>query len=192
VKPSSVAGYSVLEIKQRSAAMEKYRITLSKEERRELESLVSKGKAAVRKLAHARILLLADDSQSNVLDDDAIASTLSLGLRTVSRVRKRFVTEGFVAALDHKPQPPRPDKIKIKGDIEQELIRIACTDPPQGRAHWTLQLLADELIALGLTKSVSTETVRQALKKTTSIRGSSARSVFRPKPMASMSGRWRM
>jgi len=172
--------------------MEKYRITLSKEERRELESLVSKGKAPARKLAHARIRLLADDSQSNVLDNDAIASTLSLGLRTVSRVRKRFVTEGFVAALDHKPQPPRPDKIKIKGDIEQELIRIACTDPPQGRAHWTLQLLADELIALGLTKSVSTETVRQALKKTTSIRGSSARSVFRPKPMASMSGRWRM
>jgi hypothetical protein len=172
--------------------MEKYRITLSKEERRELESLVSKGKAAARKLAHARILLLADDSQSNVLGDDAIASTLSLGLRTVSRVRKRFVTEGFVAALDHKPQPPRPDKIKIKGDIEQELIRIACTDPPQGRAHWTLQLLADELIALGLTKSVSVETVRQALKKTTSIRGSFTRGVFRPRPMASMSGGWKM
>jgi hypothetical protein len=192
VKLYPLFDYSVLEIKQRSDAMEKYRITLSKEERRELESLVGKGKAAARKLAHARILLLADDSQSNVLDDDAIASTLSLGLRTVSRVRKRFVTEGFVAALDHKPQPPRPDKIKIKGDIEQELIRIACTDPPQGRAHWTLQLLADELIALGLTKSVSTETVRQALKKTTSIRGSSARGVFRPRLTGSMSGGWRM
>jgi hypothetical protein len=151
--------------------MEKYRITLSQEERSDLESLVNKGKAAARKLAHARILLLADGSQSNVLADDAIAATLSLGLRTVSRVRKRFVTEGLVAALDHKPQPPRPDKIKIKGDTERDLIRIACTDPPQGRAHWTLQLLADELIALGLTKSVSTETVRQALKKTTSIHG---------------------
>jgi len=94
--------------------MEKYRITLSKEERRELESLVSKGKAAVRKLAHARILLLADDSQSNVLDDDAIASTLSLGLRTVSRVRKRFVTEGFVAASDHKPNRRIPTRSRSK------------------------------------------------------------------------------
>jgi hypothetical protein len=151
--------------------MERYHVTLTTEERAELEGLLGKGKAAARKLAHARVLLLADDSQGHPRDDDAIAAALSLGARTVSRVRKRLVTEGFLAALDHKPQPPRPDKVKIKGDVEQALIRVACSDPPDGRSHWTLQLLADELVALGLTDTLSTETVRQALKKTTSTRG---------------------
>lgn len=151
--------------------MEKYRVSLTTEERTQLQQLVSKGKAAARKLAHGRILLLADDSQGTPHADDTIVAALSVGLRTVSRVRKRFVTEGFLAALDHKPQPLRPDKVKIKGDTEQHLIRIACSDPPEGRARWTLQLLADELVALGVTANVSTETVRQALKKTTSTRG---------------------
>jgi hypothetical protein len=132
-----------------------------------LKELLGKGKAAARKIAHARILLLADAGQG----DDSIASAVAVSSRTVNRVRKRLVTEGFLAALDHRPQPPRPDKVKIKGDVEQELVRIACSDPPEGRCHWTLQLLADELVALGRLKKVSTETVRQALQKTTSIRG---------------------
>ena len=76
------------------------------------------------------------------------------------------MTEGLDAALNPKPQPARPDKIKIKGALEQHLIRLACSDPPEGRDHWTLQLLADELVVLGLVASLSTETVRQALKKT--------------------------
>jgi hypothetical protein len=171
--------------------MEKYRVTLTNEERTAVEGLVSKGKGAARKLAHGRVLLLADDSQGQPPDDAVIASALSLGLRTVSRIRKRFVTEGFAAALDHRPQPRRPDKVKIKGDTEQQLIRIACSDPPDGRSHWTLQLLADELVALGVTDQVSTETVRQALKKTTSIRGSSGPGVFRRRPTANTSGGWR-
>jgi hypothetical protein len=116
---------------------------------------------------------------------------LEISSRTVCRVRKRLVTEGFLAALDHKPQPPRPDKIKIKGNVEQALIRVACSDPPEGRCHWTLQLLADELVALGLAKKVSTETVRQALKKTTSSRGSSRPGACRLMPTGSTSGAWR-
>ena len=123
--------------------------------------------------------------------EQQIAPNLSIGLRTVSRIRQRFVTEGFLAALDHRPQPPRPDKIKIKGDVEQELVRIACTDPPEGYCHWTLQLLADELVALGQLKEVSTETVRLALKKTTSSRGSWKPGASRRTPMASTSGAWR-
>ena len=115
--------------------MEKYRVSLTKEERAELETLIGVGKATARKLAHARVLLLADDSRADPRADDAIASALSLGSRTVSRVRKRFVTEGFAAALDHRPQPPRPDKVKVKGDVEQELIRIACSDPPDTDAR---------------------------------------------------------
>src|SRR5215216_6595392 len=99
--------------------MEKYRVSLTEDERAELGTLVGTGKAAARKLAHARVLLLADDSRGAPRADDEIASVLSLGPRTVSRVRKRFVTEGFTAALDHRPQPPRPDKLKVKGDVEQ-------------------------------------------------------------------------
>ena len=152
--------------------MDKYRVTLTAEERRTLGQLVSAGKAAARKLAHARVLLLADTSPGMSRTDEDIVAAVATGPRTIARVRQRFVTEGFAAALDHRPQPPRPDKIKIKGDVEQQLIRLACSDPPQGRCHWTLSLLADELVALGLVGSVSTETVRQALKKTTSTRGS--------------------
>jgi transposase len=167
--------------------MEKYRVSLADEERAMLESLIRKGKTAARRIAHARILLLADQGD----DDEDIAQTLEISSRTVCRVRKRLVTEGFLAAIDPKPQPPRPDKIKIKGNIEQELIRVACSDPPEGRCHWTLQLLADELVALGLVKQLSTETVRQALKKTTSSRGLSRLGACRPMQMGSTSGAWR-
>ena len=146
--------------------MDKYRVTLTAEERYTLERLVSAGKGAARRLIHARVLLLADTSPGMSRTDDDIVAAVGTGPRTIARVRQRFVTEGIAAALDHRPQPPRPDKIKIKGDVEQQLIRLACSDPPEGRCHWTLSLLADELVALGLVGSVSTETVRQALKKT--------------------------
>jgi hypothetical protein len=152
--------------------MDKYRITLAPDERIGLEKLVSTGKGAARKLTHARILLLADTSPGTLRIDEDIVTALGVGWRTIARVRKRFVTEGFEAALSHKPQPPRPDKIKIKGDLEQKVIELACSDPPEGRCCWTLQLLTDRLAALGLVKSLSDETVRQALKKTTSTRGS--------------------
>ncbi len=153
---------------------------------------MSVGQGAARKLTHARILLLADTSQGLAHKDEEVAAALGTSLRTIERVRQRLVTEGFQAALHPRPQPVRPGKIKIKGDVEQRLVQLACTDPPQGRCHWTLQLLADELVALGLLNTVSTETVRQALKKTTSSRGSSRPGVCRPMPTASTSGAWRM
>ena len=146
--------------------MDKYRVTLDPQERTALEQLVSTGKSASRKLTHARILLLADLASGAGHTDDDIVMALGVSLRTIARVRKRFVTEGFDAAIDHRPQPARPDKIKIKGDVEQRLVELACTDPPRGRCHWTLKLLADEMVVLGLVDSISTETVRQALKKT--------------------------
>jgi hypothetical protein len=171
--------------------MDKYRVSLTAVERAALEQLVSVGKAAARKLTHARILLLGDAAAGADSSDEEIVATLSVGSRTIARVRQRFVTEGFLAALDHRPQPPRPDKIKIKGDIEQELVRLACSDPPAGRCHWTLQLLADELVVLGLVKSLSTETVRQALKKTTFRPGSSKPGASRPRLMPRTSAGWR-
>jgi hypothetical protein len=171
--------------------MEKYRVTLTVEERAQLEHTVSVGKSAARKLTHARILLLADTSQNFSLDDEGIVTALGTSLRTVERVRKRLVTEGFQAALDHKPQPPRPDKIKIKGNVEQKLIQLACSDPPEGRCHWTLNLLCDELVTLGFVRTVSTETVRQALKKTTLSPGSLRLGASRPRSMRNMSGGWK-
>jgi hypothetical protein len=167
--------------------MERYRVSLADEERATLEGLLGKGKTAARKIAHARILLLAEAGQ----DDESIAEAVAVSSRTVCRIRKQLVTEGFAAALDPRPQPPRPDKVKIKGDVEQQLVRLACSDPPEGRCHWTLQLLADELVALGLVAALSTETVRQALKKTTSTRGSCGPGASRPMPTGSTSGGWR-
>ncbi len=170
--------------------MDKYRVTLMVEERAALEQLVSTGKAAARKLTHARILLLADTHGDNSPDED-IVEALGASPSTIARVRQHFVTQSLQAAIDRKSQPPRPDKIKVKGDLEQRLIRLACSDPPQGRCHWTLQLLADELVVLGLVEAVSTETVRQALKKTTSSPGSSRPGASRPRSMPTTSGGWR-
>jgi transposase len=170
--------------------MTKYKVSMTAEERAGLERLVSVGKAAARKLTHARILLLADTSGPENTDEE-IAAVLSVSLPTISRVRQRFVTEGLEAAVNHRPQPPRPDKVKIKGDVEQQLIHLACSDPPQGRCRWTLCLLADELVALGLVASVSPETVRQALKKTTFGPGLSRSGASRPGPTPSSSGAWR-
>jgi transposase len=166
----------------------KYRVTLSPDERNLLQRLVSSGKAAARKLTHARILLEADGEGCS---DEEIVAALGSSVRTVERVRRRLVTEGLEAALDPKSQPPRPDKIKIKGNVEEKLMELACSDPPQGRCHWTLQLLADEIVVLGLADRISTETVRQALKKTTFNRGSSRPGACRPRPMRSLSGAWR-
>jgi hypothetical protein len=169
--------------------MEKYVVSLAPQERVELQQLVNAGEAAARRLAHARILLLAD--RDDCLDEEIVAA-LGVSLRTVERVRKRLVTEGLEAAIDHRPQPPRPDKIKIRGDLEQKLIELACADPPRGRCRWTLRLLADKMVVVGLVDAISIETVRQALKKTTSSRGSSKDGASRPRPTRTSSGAWRM
>jgi hypothetical protein len=171
--------------------MDKYRVTLAEEERTALQQMVSSGKAAARKLTHARILLLADDSLGEEHADEQIVAALGTSLRTVSRVRQQLVTQGMDFALLRRRQPPRPDKVKIKGPLEQRLIELACSDPPQGRCHWTLQLLADELVVLGLVDRVGIETVRQALKKTTSSRGSSRPGASHPRRTPSTSGGWK-
>ena len=171
--------------------MDKYRVTLTEEERAELEQMVSSGKAAARKLTHARILLLADDALGEEHADEQIVAALGTSLRTVSRVRQQLVTAGMDFALLRRRQPPRPDKVKIKGDVEQRLIALACSDPPEGRCHWTLQLLADELVVLGLVERVGIETVRKALKKTTFSRGSSRLGASPRTRMPITSGAWK-
>ena len=150
----------------------KFRVTLTNEERDSLSALVSKGKAAARKLVRARILLLADEGEAGpAKSDPEIVEALGCGVRTVERVRKKFVTESLAQAISTKPQPPRPDKIKIKGDVEKQMIEIARSDPPEGRSHWTVRMIADELVVLQCVETVGTETVRCALKKTELLRG---------------------
>jgi transposase len=149
--------------------MPKYKVTLSVEEREQLQKLVSSGKAAARKLTHARILLSADEGPHGPGRTNAvIVEALGVGERTVERVRKRFVMESLEAALNPAPRPPRPDKVKIQAATEKRLLELACSEPPPGRSYWTLQMLADRLVVLACVESVSTETVRKALKKTTS------------------------
>ena len=172
--------------------MEKYRVTLTAEERVELERLISRDRGAARTFCHARILLLADETLGVGRPDEDIAEALRTSRRTIERVRCRFVTEGLAAALHPKPQPGRPGKIKIKGDVEQKLLQLARSDPPEGCCHWPLQMLADELVVLGLLARVSVETVRQALKKTTFSRGSWNPGVSRPRRAPTLFGAWRM
>ena len=172
--------------------MTKYKITLTAEERAGLEQLVSVGKAAARKFAHARVLLLADEGPDGRNWTDAqIIDSLHVSVSTIARVRKQFVTEGIGAALDRRSQPSRPEKVKLNEAIEKQLIQLACSDPPQGRCCWTLELLADRLVALGCLKTVSREAVRRALKKMTSSRGLSGLGACPRRQMRTSSGIWR-
>ena len=149
----------------------KYRVRLSEEEREELKGLVTRGRAAAYKQTHARILLLCDESQGKgAMRDEDIARSLQIGMATVGRVRQRCVEEGVEAALGRKEQLKRREK-RLDGAGEAQLIALACGEPPEGRASWTLKLLADRLVEREIVERISAETVRQTLKKTNSSPG---------------------
>jgi transposase len=144
----------------------KYIVTLTEAERAMLQAMLSRGKAAARKLVHARILLKADANAGGpAWSDDQIAEGLEVGRATVERVRREFVEEGLDAALErHKPL--RPYQRKLDGDGEAHLVALACQQPPEGRSRWTLRLLADRMVQLEYVEQVSYQTVRRTLKKT--------------------------
>jgi transposase len=147
--------------------MKRYKVTLAAEERQHLLDLIAAGKAAARKLAHARILLKADAAEGcPAWPDRRIADALEVSTDTVERVRQRFVEPGLDAALDRKQRERPPREIKLDGRAEARLIALACSPPPEGRAVWTMQLLADKLVELEVVDSISDETVRLALKET--------------------------
>jgi transposase len=144
----------------------KYRVTLTFEERAALEQRVRSGKGAARMLNHARILLKADEGEGGPgLADAEVAEAVETGLATVARVRQRFVERGLEAALVPKPTA-RAYARRLDGAGEARLAKLACSAPPDGRNRWTLQLLADRMVALGHVETMSYETVRRALKKT--------------------------
>jgi transposase len=150
----------------------KYIVTLTPDEREQLAGLLSAGKRSALTLAHARILLKADQADGGpAWPDDRIAEALDCGVRTIERVRQRFVERGLEAALARKPQDRPSRERKLDGRAEARLITLACSKPPDGRATWTLQLLADKLVELRVVDSVCDETVRRVLKKTRSSRG---------------------
>ena len=146
--------------------MKKYRVTLTAEERRGLQDLIAAGKAAAKKLAHARILLKADAAPGGpAWTDERIAEAVEVSCATVERVRQRSVEHGLEAALVRKPQDRPSRQPTLDGRAEARLIALACSAPPEGRREWAMRLRADKLIELEVVPTVSDEAVRRALKK---------------------------
>jgi transposase len=142
----------------------KYVVRLTDAERQSLEALFTGKRVAADKLLRARIFLKAD-VDGPAWSDPELADAFDVGLSTIHRLRQRLVEEGLEAALTRRPSSQERVK-KIDGAKEAHLIAVACGSPPEGRARWTLQLLADKLVELQLVDSISTETVRTTLKKT--------------------------
>jgi transposase len=144
-----------------------YKVTLENEERAQLEGLVSRGKGAARRMGHARVLLHADSGPAGPgWSDTAIAAAVGVSVpTTIERIRQRFVEDGLEAALSRRPSR-RVYPRKLDGVAEAHLIALACGSPPDGRARWTLQLLAERMMVLGYVDSPSYETVRTTLKQT--------------------------
>ena len=141
--------------------MKRYIVKLSEEEKKDLHTLTHKGTCGVRKLRRAQMLLLADEGPT----DEEIARALDGSVSTVERVRKRFVEEGLEAALSERPRPGA--RRKLDGRQEAYLLALASSDPPEGKKHWSMQLLADRLVELEIVEEISDETVRRTLKKGT-------------------------
>ena len=149
----------------------KYLVILTPAERDWLSGLVSAGRRSALTITRARILLKADQAPGGpAWEDQDIARALDCSVRTVERVRQRFVERGLEPALGRKPQDRPSRERKFDGAAEARLIALACSQPPEGHARWTLKLLADRLVELEVFDSVSDETVRRVLKKTNSSR----------------------
>lgn len=144
----------------------KYIVSLTVSETKLLEQLTKKGKIAAYKMNHARILLKANINQKEGgWTDSQIGESLDIGHATIERVRQRFVEFGIESALSRREQKKRRSQI-IDGEKEAYLIAIACSETPAGKSNWTLQMLADKMVELNHVEKVSTETIRQTLKKT--------------------------
>jgi len=148
-------------------AKKKYIVSLTTEERETLEQLTTTGKATAYKMNHARILLKADTNQEGGgWTDEAISQALDISVATIERVRQRLVEPNLESALSRQEQQQRKPR-RLDGEQEAHLIALTCGEAPEGQARWSLRLLADRMVELDYVESVSHETVRQTLKKTT-------------------------
>jgi transposase len=145
----------------------RYRVTLTQEEREELETLTKRGKTHAKRFVQARALLLCDAGDNGpAWKVEDVAEALGITSRTIEHLKKRFVEDGLGAALERKQRNKPPRDIKFDGAFEARLIAIACSDAPEGRTRWTVRLLADKAVELNIAESVSTMTVQRILKKT--------------------------
>lgn len=147
--------------------MIKYVVTLTEEERKELIEYTRKGSHTAKRVIHSLILLNVDQSEFNTerQTNEEICKVLKIGMRTIDRVKQRFVLEGLEAALGIAPTS-RIYRQKVDGETEAHLVSIACSAPPEGFAHWSLRMLADRMVELSYVEEISHETVRKVLKKT--------------------------
>lgn len=148
--------------------MKRLKVVLSDSEIESLREKVRSGISPAREIAHARVLLGSHEGHP----DKQIAREAGVSRATICRIRGRFVRDGKEAAVVRRAQPPRPNKRKLTDEGEARLIALACSEAPEGRARWTLRLLADRAAEIGL--HLSHESVRQALKKTNSVLGVSS------------------
>ena len=148
--------------------MVKYRIALTKAEQTELMSIIDKGHHSSQTFRTAYILLNCDEGKySRKVTNEQISQVLKVGMRTIDRVKKRYVEQGLEVVLERKPSSRVYEKI-ADGDLEAHLIALSCSKPPKGFAKWSLRLLADKMVELNYADSMSYETVRRVLKKTNS------------------------
>lgn len=145
----------------------RYRVTLTQEEREELETLTKRGKTHAKRFVQARALLLCDAGDNGpAWKVEDVAEALGITSRTIEHLKKRFVESGLEAAMERKSRDKPPRDIKFDGAFEARLIALACTDAPEGRTRWTVRLLADKAVELNFAESVSPMTVQRTLKKT--------------------------
>ena len=150
---------------------QRYMVTLTQAQRQQLKDLISAGTGPARALAHARILLKADQGDHGPgWKDEDIGAALEVSRPTIARVRQRFAREGLEAVL-HRRSPNRQYQRKLDGRQEAHLVAVACSAPPEGQGRWTLRLLANRMVELEHVDSLSYETVRRVLKKTGSSPG---------------------
>jgi transposase len=144
----------------------RYKVTLTKEERSQLEELTRSGKTTAPKFVHARALLLCDAGEHGTPWKVAdVAEALGVTTRTIEHLKARFVEEGIEAALVRKP-PAKPRKLTFDGDFQARLTALACSPAPKGRVRWTVRLLAEKVVALKLAPKISPMSIQRALKKT--------------------------
>ena len=143
----------------------RYKVELTKEERKELTATVTKGTGNARRMRRAQMLLMADEAQEDgSWKDEDIAKALNAHVTTVARTRKACVLNGIEAAMNHT-RPTKTRRKTLDGAAEARLAQLACSQAPDGHENWTMQLLADKLIQLEVVETVSKETVRKTLKK---------------------------
>ena len=151
--------------------MVKYKVTLSQGEREELLSITKGGTHTSKKVIHALILLNCDEGAfSDKITNEEVARVLKIGDRTIDRLKKKFVEEGYEALLENRPTTRVYDR-KADGDVEAHLVALSCSKAPEGFSRWSLRLLADKMVELQYVDGISYETVRRVLKKTSYIPG---------------------